>query len=146
MHVDNHWRGSRRGRLDLSTVLGLNRIRWQHRVLTIFKRAVGPLQRRVSSAGRGRRRRAAAHVRARPLCRHVSVRSSTPLLPAQGLRVSEVGQRVGRGIGEAWVGFRSCGKYSNAWAEAKQSPSKAMYLPPRKIRLNLHTSCKLCWI
>ena len=50
IQVDNHWRGSHRGRLDLSTVFGLNTIQWQHRVLTIFKGAVGPLQRPVSSA------------------------------------------------------------------------------------------------
>jgi hypothetical protein len=31
-------------------VLCLNRIQWQHRVLTVFEGAVGPLQRPVSSA------------------------------------------------------------------------------------------------
>jgi hypothetical protein len=36
IQVDNHRRGSHRRRLDLATVLGLNRIQWQHRVLTVF--------------------------------------------------------------------------------------------------------------
>jgi len=81
------------------------------------------------------------HVGPRPLCRHFIVRISTPLLPAQGLRVSNVGNRVCRWIGEASGRFESVCGYSCTCVKRSLWPSMVIFLEgflPLWLLTNIH--------